>query len=350
MVELMTTSQASLGAGRTSPPRAARNADEDASGPIGALKRFHASMMDKSRVYALLADIVLAIREHEPDLLAKQAAYSLLYAVPSILVFLISIAAIVDKNTGAGVSAALQRTISEQAPDQLQPLLQSLVQRALVETSENTAIVATIISLAIALWSATGGVGAQIYAINTVYGIKDRRSFIKQAIVKIGLMLLGGVMIVAAFILLAFGRRILEWVPGISAEGGPLAGFLSSSIIWAMLLLLVALMMLYWFGLDAPKSFRWLLPGAVAATVAVGLVVGLLDLILSYSNPGAAYGAAGSVLILLWTFYVLSAIVVVGAIINAVLGRRYDRKLIAGLQSRRPELPARKRIELSVYR
>ena len=41
----------------------------------------------------------------------------------------------------------------------------------------------------------------------------------------------------------------------------------------------------------------------ITATVAIGIVIALLDRILTYTNPGAAYGLAGSVLILLWTFF-----------------------------------------------
>ena len=101
-------------------------------------------------------------------------------------------------------------------------------------------------------------------------------------------------------------------------------------------MLLASLVLLYWFGLDAPKSLRWLLPGAVASTLAMAILVAVLDRILSYSNPGTAYGVAGSVLILLWTLYMFSQIVVIGAILNAVVARHYDRKLIDGLK-RQPE-------------
>ncbi len=317
---------------------------------VDSLKARHAQLMAQNRAYALVAEIVLAIKEHDPSLLAKQAAYSLLYAVPSILVMLVSLASIVDKNTGSEISGSLQNAIQEQAPGNLRPLLESLVQYALVETSENTALVAIVISLAVAVWSATGGVGALMYAINSVYDIKDRRPFIKAAAIKVGLMLLGGALVIVALFLLAFGRRLLEWLPNIAVVDGVLNTILSSSPLWAMVLLIASLLLLYWFGLDSPKSVRWILPGAVIATVAIGLIVGLLDLILTYANPGAAYGVAGSVLILLWTFFILSAIVVVGAIINSVLGKRFDRKLIVGLQSRTPELPSNKRIAVSVYR
>jgi membrane protein len=323
---------------------------ERQGGIVERLKARHAELMAQNRTYALLAEIVLAIKEHDPSLLAKQAAYSLLYAVPSILVMMVSLAAIVDKNTGAEISGSLQNAIQEQAPANLRPLLESLVQYALVETSENTAVVAVIVSLAVAVWSATGGVGALMYAINAVYDIKDRRPFIKAAAIKVGLMLLGGILVIVALFLLAFGRRLLEWLPNIAVVDGVLNTILSSSPLWAMILLVASLLLLYWFGLDTPKSVRWIVPGAVIATLAIGLIVGLLDLILTYSNPGAAYGVAGSVLILLWTFFILSAIVVVGAIINSVLGKHFDRKLIAGLQSRPPEMPGNKRIAVSVYR
>jgi membrane protein len=319
-------------------------------GPIDRLSRLHASLQARNRGYALLTEMALAIKEHQPSLLARQAAYSLLYAVPSMLIMLISLAAIVDKNTGSGVSEPLRRFIAQQAPEDVRPLLESLVQYALVETSANTAIVAVIVSLAIAIWGAAGGVGSLTYAINEVYEVRDTRSFIKGAAINIGVTLLGGVLVVAAFVLLAFGRLLLGWLPALAAEGGVLAGILASGPLLALVLFFCSLLLLYWFALDAPKSLRWLLPGAVVATVAMGLLFALIDLILSYSNPGAAYGVAGSVLILLWTLFVLSVFVIAGAIINAVLGKRFDRTLKTALRSQPFETVDGKRIAVSVYR
>lgn len=345
----MTPPRASYGAEPVL-PREDPDAENGDTGLLARLKHRHASLAASNRAYALLAAILLEIKEDNPSLLARQAAYSLLYAIPSILVLIVSLAAIVDQNTGFEISSSLQQTIADVAPRNLQPLLDSLVQYALVETSQQTAFVAVIVSLSVALWSAAGGVGAQIYSVNTVYGIQDRRSFIVQTAIRLGLMLLGGVMVVTAFFLLAFGQRVLDWAPEIFRTGGILEAVLASGLIWGLALLLASLLLLYWLGLDTPKSFRWLLPGAIVATLAIGIIVKLLDLILTYSNPGTAYGVAGSVLILLWMLFILSALVVVGAIVNAVLGRRLDRKLIAGLQSRSPKLPHGKTIEVSTYR
>jgi membrane protein len=302
------------------------------SSVMASLTRIHQSLLARNHKYALLYEFVQEFQEHQPSNLAKQTAYSLLYAVPSILITLISLAAVVDRDTGFGISESLREFISTQAPSNLQPLLQSLVQYALVQTSAQTAIMAAVISLAIAVWGGAGGVGALVYAINEVYDVRSTRSFIKSAVVNVGLMLLCGFLVIAAFFLLAFGTKLADRFAAQIGYGSTLIDFLSSGPIFALPLLLGSLVLLYWFGLDAPKTFRWLVPGAVASTLAVAILVAVLDRILSYSNPGSAYGVAGSVLILLWTLFMLSQIVVIGAILNAVLARHYDRKFIEGLK------------------
>ena len=313
-----------------------------------SLSNAHASLQAKHAGYAVLVEIVQEIRRHQPSQLAKQSAYSLLYAVPSVLIVLVSLAAIVDKNTGAGVSEALRRFISEQAPSELQPLLESLVRRAVVETSESQAVLAVLVSLAIAIWGGAGGVGALIDAINNVYEIRKTRSFIKETALKLGLMLLGGALVIVSFILLAFGRLLGEWVAGKVGRGTTLVNFLSSGPVWALLLLACSVFMLYWLAPDIRKSIRWVLPGTAIATIAVLVTFAAMDLLLRVSNPGSAFGAVGSVLILLWTLFLVSAIVIVGGIVNAVLGRRYDRKLRDAL--RQPEKrPQRGEIVVSEY-
>jgi len=311
---------------------------------------FHASMLAGHASYSLLAEIVQQIRQHQPSQLAKQSAYSLLYAVPSVLIVLVSLAAIVDKNTGSGVAGGFRTFISEQAPAELQPLLASLVQRAVVETSESEAIIAVLVSLTIAIWGGAGGVGALIDAINSVYDIRKTRSFIKETGLKLGLMLLGGVMVIGSFILLAFGRRLGEWVADTIGRGTTLVNFLSSGPVWALLLLAAALFLLYWLAPDVPKSIRWVLPGTVLGTLAILIVFAAMDLILRFTNPGSAFGAVGSVLILLWSLYIVSTIVIVGAVINAVLARRYDQTFKDGLRGNPEKRLDRGEIAVTVYR
>lgn len=334
--------------------------ESDAS-PLGAariraarmrerLAHFHAAQQREHAGYAVVAAIVQSIREHQPANLAKQSAYSLLYAAPSVLIVLVSLAAIIDKNTGAGVSKSLLGFIAEQAPEEMQPLLTALVQNAVVETSERAAIVAAIVSLGIAVWGGAGGVGALVQAINNVYDIRDTRPFFKATGLNLGLMLLDGVLIVGSFFLLMFGRRVGEWLVGIVGYGSTLVNLLLSGPVWAVFMLVAALLLLYWLAPNIGQSFRWILPGTAVATIGILAVFGLLDVILSVSNPGAAFGAVGSVLILLWLLFVVSAIVIVGAIVNAVVGRLYDLRLKAELSQHPGKRLDRPEITVTEYR
>ena len=326
----------------------------DPPGKVSQVKEsllgFHASLLAEHASYSVLVEIFQAIRQHQPAQLAKQSAYSLLYAVPSVLIVLVSLAAIVDKNTGTGVSNALREFISTQAPADLQPLLESLVRRAVVETSESEAIIAVLVSLGIAIWGGAGGVGALIDAINSVYDVRNTRPFLKETALKLGLMLLGGAMVVGSFILLAFGRRLGQWAADAVGRGTALVNFLSSAPVWALLLLASSLFLLYWLAPDVRKSVRWVLPGTALATLAILIVFAAMDLILRFSNPGSAFGAVGSVLILLWSLFIVSAIVIVGAVVNAVLGRRYDQKLKDELRRHPGKRLDRGEIAVTVYR
>ncbi len=331
------------------------------AGPLGAvqtkaaairerLTSFHAAQQRDHAGYALLVDIARAIRLHQPANLAKQSAYSLLYAVPSVLIVLVSLAAIVDKNTGAGVSEGLQGIIAQHAPAELQPLLAALVQNAVVETNEQAAIMAAIVSLGIAVWGGAGGVGALVHAINTVYDIRDTRPFFKATGLNLGLLLLDGALVVGSFFLLIFGRRLGEWLVGIIGYGTMLVNLLLSGPVWAVVMLTAALLLLYWLAPNISQSFRWILPGTAVAAIGILAIFALLDIILTVSNPGAAFGAVGSVLILLWMLFVVSAIVIVGAIVNAVVGRRYDHTLKTELRQHPDKQLDRPRIAVSEYR
>ncbi len=97
--------------------------------------------------------------------------------------------------------------------------------------------------------------------------------------------------------------------------------------------------LLYWLAPDVAQVDPLGPSRHGSRDAAVLITFAAMDLLLRFSNPGSAFGAAGSVLILLWSLFLVSAIVIVGGIVNAVLGRRYDRKLRDALRhpEKRPE-------------
>ena len=224
-----------------------------------------------SEFWWLLKEVARGFGRDHVSMLAKQTAYSLLFALPSLMVMLVAMAAIVDKRTEAGLSEALNRAIDERAPDVLQPLLEHLVQHAITEMSESSAGVAALISLLIAVWGVAGAVGTLVFACNLVYGIVDRRSYVARKLLTLVLTVVGGGLVVTAFVLFTFGRLIGDWVEETTDRQGILVELAANAGGWSIALVACSLAGLYAMAPDAKTSFRWILPGVGVTTLVIYL-------------------------------------------------------------------------------
>jgi membrane protein len=300
------------------------------------VKELSAARQSWSQSFPVASGIVTGVQRHRVSMLAKQAAYSLLYALPAMIALLVTLTDLVDRWTGTTLSSELLNEIEEHVPEELQPLLESLVQHATSEQSGSTALVGALIAFGVALWGGAGGTGALIYACNRVFDVKDTRSYVARKVLTLGLTLGGGALVIVSFVLVVLGERIGDWLAEDLGWNSSLIDLLVSNGLGAALLLFIAVASLYWFAPHVPRSRRWVLPGSILVTVATLLAFFAFDLLVRLVDPGSAFGAAGSVLILLWLLYMVSAFVVVGGIVNAVLSDHYDARMIDYLR-RYPE-------------
>ncbi|MFT4110591.1 YihY/virulence factor BrkB family protein [Propionicimonas sp.] len=172
------------------------------------------------------------------------------------------------------------------------------------------------LSLLIALWSASGGVGNLVTAVNIAYDEQRTRGLVKEKLVALGLTVGAIVVMVVLMALVAVVPVAFEMI----GLGGGWRG-VAEVVRWLLVVLLVmaALAVLYRVApdRDAPK-FRWVSVGAVAATV-LWLVasVGFSLYVSLFGNYAKTYGAlAGVVVMLLW-LWITSYAVLLGAEINA---------------------------------
>jgi len=172
------------------------------------------------------------------------------------------------------------------------------------------------LSLVIALWSASGGVGNLVTAINIAYDEERRRGFVAEKLVALGLTV-GAVVFMALMVTMVAGLPVvLEWI---GLTGG--WRWLAEVLRWLLLatLMMFALAVLYRVAPDrtAPK-FRWVSVGAAVATV-LWLIgsAGFSLYVTWFGNYARTYGAlAGVVVMLLW-LWLTSYVLLLGAEINA---------------------------------
>ena len=207
--------------------------------------------------------------------------------------------------------AALSGVLPAQTQEILRQQLHSLVQ-----ASNGKLGVAAVVSLLLALWSASRGMSGLLTAINIAYEEKERRGFFKLNLIAIGLtlgLLGGGIIALSLVVILPAAAQLLAL--------GAATKWLLLLAQWPLLIVLgmVGLAALYRYGPDRDKpQWRWVSSGAVVATLLwIVASAGFTIYVANFNSFDKTYGSLGAVVILLTWLYLSALMVLLGAVINA---------------------------------
>jgi YihY family inner membrane protein len=245
--------------------------------------------------------------------LSAALAYNLLLATFPIFVALISILGLVLSTLAPGTTNTVFQGITRALPAGAHPenIIKG-VQSTLVHSSGILGLIAVVSAIFF---------GSRLFVLldnffSIVYRVR-RRAFIPENLMAIGMMLvfiiLVPVMVFAASLpTLAFSvlqNTIFGRVPLLLSLGGILGGMLAAFLLFEAIYMVVP-------NLHISLRHSWL--GALVATVALQLYLGLFPLYVARFLRGPA-GAVGFTLILLVFFYYFGLILFLGAEINAFL-------------------------------
>jgi membrane protein len=234
--------------------------------------------------------------------LASQVAYSFMFAIPSLVLLLMSLAVLVDEGLGIPVADFLRDAIEEQVPASAQDLFTAVVDETMARVGTGGASLGLVIAIVVGIWGGSGGVGALVKSCNRAYGLRDTRNFAVKRLLAIWLTGVVGLLVVAGATLFARVYNALYW-PG------------------AVLAILIALVTLYCLGTISQPPVRWTLPGAALATASWLLLLWGFRFALNYINPGTPFGAAGGVIVVLLFLYFTGIVFILGAAANGMLIR-----------------------------
>ena len=187
---------------------------------------------------------------------------------------------------------------------------------SLVTASSGSLSISAGVALVLALWSASRGMSGLVNALNIAYDEKESRGFFKLnlvAIVLTVLMLIGGTVVIALVGVLPAALQL------VGLEGS--TKWLLLLLEWPLLIAVVmfGLAMLYRYAPDRhPPRWRWVSPGAVAATVLWLLGSVAFTVYVSHFNSyDKTYGSLGGVVVMLTWLYLSAFVALFGAVINA---------------------------------
>jgi membrane protein len=262
-----------------------------------------------------------AFRRHEmTDVAAALTYYAMMSLFPGIVLATSLFSLIGDQQT---VSDAVDYVARQGADQETQNAVRAVVDK-IVSASGGAVSVALVISVVIALNGASGAFGAAGRALNRVYGVEEDRGFVGRKINDLGMTLVIVVLLLVVIGALFVGGGIAHDLLGTIGLGSTAAtvwGILRWPLALGAALLAYALIYAYAPDLE-PRRLRWITPGAVTG-VAIWIIASIAFgiYIRHFSTYGAAYGAAGAVIVLLLWLWLSSCAFLFGAELNAELER-----------------------------
>ncbi len=170
-----------------------------------------------------------------------------------------------------------------------------------------------------AIWAASAGVRSLMNALNAAYDVQESRPAWKRYLLSILYTIGLAVMLIVAAGLMLIGPQVAEWIAG-QVGLGNLFLTLWTWLRWpvAVLLLMLALAIVYYAAPNVSQPFRFITPGSVLAVIVWILAsLGFSYYVSNFGSYGATYGSLGAVVVLLLYFFISSAVLLLGAEVNA---------------------------------
>lgn len=172
-----------------------------------------------------------------------------------------------------------------------------------------------------AVWIASAGIRSTMNAMNAAYGVEEGRPAWKRYLVSILYTLGLAVVIVVAVGLMLVGPQVMTWLTeqfGMDQLFVTLWRWLRLPV--AVVLLMLAVALIYYFAPNVDQRFRFITPGTVLAVIVwVAASLGFSYYVSNFANYSATYGSIGAIIVLLLYFFLSSLVLLFGAEVNAVI-------------------------------
>jgi len=261
---------------------------------------------------------------------ASALAYAWLFAIFPFVLFLLSMIPLMPDGMKTKVkhqtAVLIYNGLEKSAADAIWENVWPRIDKLLLTPVKSLIGIGVILTL----WGASGGINATMAALDRCYDVQKSRPIYKQRPLAIGLTVCVATMAVGVMILMPLGSlltslatrysdRLIAWM-GIKLS----TGFVLL-LVWdvarqllALLLMFAVLAILYHFGPNLRRRFRFFTPGAVFSVVMwISLGYAFNYYVANFGKYSETYGSVAGVAILLLIFYLDALILLIGAEINA---------------------------------
>jgi membrane protein len=293
-----------------------------------------------------LKRIVREVLDDNLFTMAGGLAYAWLFAIFPFLVFLMNLFPLLYKKReeAAQTKQGMKVFLDAALPDPAAATLWNHMDKRIDAIIESPSGWIASVSLLVALWAASKGIGVTMAAMERCYELERGRAFYTRRPIAFGLTVMVSGLVMLLVLLLPAGAAFKNWATqhgeGVSRWAIWVFDFARGGLAVGVVLLILALF--YHFGPSVKHRWTFLSPGSVfvfATWVLVGLLFRYYVNHFGRTKYEETYGSVGGAAILLLLFYIDALVLLIGAQINSEI----DFDVLKVPRGSRNFLPAERR-------
>src|SRR3954454_24518106 len=223
---------------------------------------------------------------------------------------------------GPSATQPLLDQLSTVAPGPAKDILTNVLTS--LESNKGGSTVALIIGLAVAIWSASGYIGAFMDASNNVWDVPEGRPIWKKIPVRLGVTVILLFLLTVTALAVVFTGPVAQKVGDIIGLGSTFVD-VWGIVKWPVLFLIVSFMisLLYWACPNVKQpGFPWFSAGGLLAVVLWIIASALFAFYVgNFSSYNKTYGSLGGVIVFLTWLWITNIIILLGAEFNSEMER-----------------------------
>jgi membrane protein len=286
-------------------------------------------------IFSLLKETMAEWSRDNASQLGAALAYYTALSLAPLLVLVVVIFSLVFGNTSfeGEIINGTQKAIGQDAAIVIRTVLRNA-------GTSGSGIIATVISIGMLMFSASGVFGQLKRALNTVWELQQRSDrgvtgMIKERLISFAMVLVAGSLLIASLlfdtVLSVLGNAVGAWLPPALdptrvfalLQTLQVAQFLLSFVIFSLLFAFI-----YKAVPDAEIAWSDVWIGGIATSLLFTTGNVLIGLYLGRSSVGSAYGAAGSLVALLVWVYYSAQVFFIGAEFTQVYANMYGSRIL----------------------